>query len=177
MKQIIDMSGQKYGRWTVLRFDGVIKSDAHWICQCECGTIRSVNGYDLRAGRSVSCGCYLSEIMRNSKPGIKHGLKKTNPRLYRIWQCMLNRCRRKKDVCYKAYGGRGISVCEEWNDFSAFYKWAMANGYTDELSIDRIDVDGNYEPSNCQWITMIENSRKAVEDRRRKKSEIQIACQ
>ncbi|MBE6928051.1 MAG: hypothetical protein E7467_06140 [Ruminococcaceae bacterium] len=75
-----------------------------------------------------------------------------------------------------AYGGRGISVCEEWHQFPPFYEWAMANGYTDDLTIDRINVDGNYEPSNCQWITMEENIRKAIDDRRRKKNGILFVC-
>lgn len=90
---------------------------------------------------------------------------------------MLNRCRRKKDKYYHRYGGRGIRVCEEWHKFPPFYEWAMANGYRDNLSIDRVDVDGNYEPSNCQWITMAENSRKAMEDRRTRENGVQVACQ
>ena len=80
---------------------------------------------------------------------------------------MLNRCRRKKDKYYQRYGGRGISVCEEWHSFPQFYEWAIANGYKDNLTIDRIDVNGNYEPSNCQWLTQSENSKKALEDRRK----------
>ena len=87
---------------------------------------------------------------------------------------MLNRCRRKNGADYKSYGGRGISVCEEWHQFQPFYEWSMSNGYADDLTIDRINVDGNYEPSNCQWITNAENCRKAVKDRRRKKNEVQI---
>lgn len=169
----IDLTGQFFGRWTVLRYDHTASNgDAYWACRCICGTIKSVNGYHLRSGRSTSCGCLVVELMRIYKPGVKHGLKKANSRLYGIWQGMLNRCRRKKDVCYKAYGGRGISVCDEWHQFPPFCEWAMENGYTDELTIDRINVDGNYEPSNCQWITMEENIRKAIEDRRQKKNEI-----
>ncbi len=166
-----------FGRWKVLRFDCVRHSDAYWVCECSCGTIRSVNGYHLRSGHSTSCGCYAIEIIRVNKPGRTHGLKQGNLRLYRIWQGMLNRCRRPKNKYYRNYGGRGISVCAEWHQFLPFYKWAMANGYTDELTIDRIDVDGNYEPSNCQWLTMSENSKKAAEDRRRKENGVQSICQ
>lgn len=168
MSRIIDMTGKAFGRWKVLRFDCTKNQEAYWICECACGTVRSVNGYHLRSGRSTSCGCYSAELVRKTKPGTKHGLKKLNPRLYRIWQCMLNRCRNKNRDDYRAYGERGISVCEEWHQYQPFYEWAMANGYADDLTIDRIDVDGNYEPSNCQWITNAENCRKAAEDRRRK---------
>ncbi len=174
MSSRIDISGKSFGRWTVLQFDCSKRGEAYWICECNCGTVRSVNGYHLRSGRSTSCGCYSAELKSKNPRGIKHGLKKSNPRLYRIWQCMLNRCRRKNGTDYKVYGGRGISVCEEWHEFPAFYEWARANGYSDDLTIDRINVDGNYEPSNCQWLTNAENSRKSVEDRRRKKNAIQI---
>ena len=170
----IDLSGQIFGRWSVLSFDSSKNGDAYWMCKCDCGTVRSVNGYHLRSGRSTSCGCYSAERTRKNPPGVRHGLNKTNPRLYGIWQGMLNRCRRKNGADYKSYGGRGISVCEEWHQFPPFYKWAMANGYTDEMTIDRINADGNYEPSNCQWLTNIENCRKAVRDRRCKKNGIQI---
>lgn len=173
MIRYIDLSGRKFGRWTVLYYDRTASNgDAYWVCKCTCGAVKSVSGYNLRSNRSTSCGCLVKELMRINKPGIKHGLTRSNPRLYSIWQGMLNRCRRKKDVCYKAYGGRGISVCKEWHQFPSFYKWAMANGYTDELTIDRINVDGDYEPANCQWITMEENVQKAISDRRRKKNEI-----
>lgn len=173
MSRRIDLTGKVFGRWTVLQFDRVARNgDSCWVCECICGTVKSVNGYHLRSGRSTSCGCLSSELARKRKPALKHGLKKTNPRLYRIWQCMLNRCRREKDVCFNAYGGRGISVCEQWHSFQAFYEWAMDNGYSDNLTIDRINVDGNYEPSNCQWITMHDNVQKAVLDRRRKKNEL-----
>ena len=90
---------------------------------------------------------------------------------------MLNRCRNKNMERYRAYGARGISVCDEWHKYPAFYEWAMANGYRNDLTIDRIDVDGNYEPANCQWITMVENTKKAIEDRRRKKNGVSVNCQ
>ena len=175
MSSRIDLTSQVFGRWTVLQYDCTNNGEAYWLCKCACGTVRSVNGYHLRSGRSTSCGCYSSERTRKNPPGVTHGLKKENQRLYRIWQCMLNRCRRQKDKHYHRYGGRGISVCEEWHSFPAFYEWAMANGYKDNLTIDRIDVNGNYEPSNCQWLTSADNSRKSIEDRRQKNG-IQVTC-
>ena len=175
MSKRIDLTGRVFGRWTVLRYDCTKNGEAYWLCKCACLAVRSVNGYHLRSGRSTSCGCYSAELTRKNPRGTTHGLKKHNQRLYRIWQCMLNRCRRPKDKYYHRYGGRGISVCEEWHSFQPFYEWAMANGYKDNLTIDRIDVDGNYEPSNCQWLTIADNSRKSIEDRRRKNG-IQVAC-
>lgn len=169
-RKFIDLTEKVFGRWTVLHFDGIRGSTSMWVCRCACGTIRSVNGYALRTGRSTSCGCYLRDRMKTAQIAKTHGLKNANPRLYRIWQNMLNRCRNKNSERYRAYGARGISVCEEWTQFPPFYEWAIKNGYADDLTIDRIDVDGNYVPENCQWITAEENSRKAAEDRRRKKN-------
>lgn len=166
----IDLAGKTFGRWTVLRFDCSKHGEAYWICECICGTTRSVNGYHLRSGRSTSCGCYARELVRQAKPGTTHGLKAVNPRLYRIWQCMLNRCRRQKDKSYRHYGGRGISVCEEWHSYPSFFEWAMANGYRDDLTIDRKEVGGNYEPGNCQWLTNSDNAKKSIVDRRRQKN-------
>ena len=159
--KFIDMTGQTIGDWTVLRYDGVKCNVAYWMCQCVCGNTRSVNGQFLRNGRTTSCGC-------RHRPG----LARDNHRLHTIWTNMKSRCQNPNRQYYESYGGKGIRVCHEWQEFPAFYEWAMANGYSDELTIDRIDVDGNYEPSNCQWITKSENSKKAAKDRRRKKNGI-----
>lgn len=170
--KFIDLTGHTFGQWTVLRFECIRDRKTMWLCQCSCGATKLVYGYFLRNGRSTSCGCRHRELMATNAIAATHGLKNQNPKLYRTWQNMLNRCRNKNVERYRAYGARGISVCDAWHEYPAFYEWAIASGYRDGLTIDRIDVDGNYEPANCQWITMAENSKKAIEDRRRKKNEV-----
>ena len=148
--------GQKFGKWTVLKraANGKTKS-ARWLCKCECGNTNIIRGADLRLGKTKSCGCARKE--RFKKMIYKHGLDGT--RINRIYWGMKARCYNKNFHKYKYYGARGITICEEWkNDFLSFYSWAINNGYKNNLSIDRINNDGNYEPSNCRWATAVQQA-------------------
>lgn len=144
MGKVIDLTGQRFGKLVVISRakENTRNGTTRWICKCDCGNMTTVTKTKLTRGLIVSCGCY-----RSSKNGESH------TRLYRIWYNMHKRCEDPKKDHFDKYGGRGIRVCAEWSDFFAFKLWAMTHGYTDDLSIDRIDGDGNYEPSNCQWIT------------------------
>jgi hypothetical protein len=155
MKRTIEMKGKRFGRLTVIEFAYVDnRREARWICQCDCGnTTNDTRGSQLRRGKATSCGCFRNE--QSSIRASKH--KKSNTRVYSIWTDMKKRCFNVQCKRYPDYGGRGITVCEGWrNNFEAFYEWSIANGYADNLTIDRIDVNGNYEPSNCRWITIQE---------------------
>lgn len=144
--------GYKSGRLEVIRLYEIKNHRRYWLCKCECGKETVVRQDCLTMKTTKSCGCLEKEWQHSHEhPGKKtHGMKKT--RLYRIWQGMKGRCYTKSASGYKDYGGRGITVCDDWkNDFMNFYNWAIDNGYNDGLSIDRKDVNGNYEPDNCRW--------------------------
>lgn len=159
----LELTGQKFGRLTVEKFDCSKNSRTYWLCICECGNLKSVQGKKLKSGHTRSCGCLVTEsAIRNLSNVSKNGREthgKRHTRLYGIWTDMKKRCNNSNHTSYMNYGGRGISVCDEWQkDFQSFYEWAVKNGYNDELSIERIDVNGNYEPVNCKWITLKEQS-------------------
>jgi len=144
--------GKTFGTLTVIKHSRVVKGHSRYICQCSCGNIKEVSGATLINNRIRSCGCLPSNFQT-------HGLSKNNKKLFSTWVRMKSRCLKKSNPDYFRYGGRGIKVCEEWiNGFPAFYEWAINNGYADNLEIDRIDNNGNYEPSNCKWSTKKEQA-------------------
>ena len=147
----VDLTGQRFGRLTVIRRDGTdnSKKNAMWLCLCDCGKTARTTSTRLRNGHTQSCGCFALERMleggEKTRFATTHGKSRT--RVYHIRYGMLVRCYNTKEKKYPLYGGRGITVCDEWkNNFSAFYEWAMANGYRDDLTIDRIDNDKGYCP-------------------------------
>jgi len=152
--------GERFGRFTIIREISKRNGRRYFWCKCDCGAEKAVRLYSLTSGKIISCGCYNREVSKLANS--KHGL--SNSRLYKIWIGMKNRCFNPNNTEYKNYGGRGIVVCQEWMQFEAFRDWAVANGYRDDLTIERINNDGNYELSNCTWITPAEqrrNTRKA----------------
>lgn len=155
MTVLINLVGAQFGRLSVMeRAPNGKRRNARWVCMCSCGNETIVRSDSLRSGRTQSCGCLSVETATNFHT--KHG--EINCRIYTIWQGMRQRCQNEMRPEFHNYGGRGITVCDEWQDYEPFAAWAKANGYADNLSIDRIDVDGNYEPSNCRWATAKEQA-------------------
>ena len=155
MSRIIDLTGQRFGKLIVIRFVGTTKArQAIWRCRCDCGNETDVKSSCLRNGDTRSCGCLQRMISKEANT--KHG--ESHSRLHSIWSGMKGRCYNPKNPAFEHYGARGITVCDEWHEYTNFSDWAKLNGYTEGLSLDRIDNNKGYSIDNCRWTTMKEQS-------------------
>jgi hypothetical protein len=158
MGKIIDLTGQTFTRLTVLKLDDTKETTrgAFWICECSCGNVKSIHSSSLRSQLTKSCGCIRAEETGARALARGNCFGESKSRMYSIWGAMLNKCANLTD---KNYGGKGIAVCTDWLDYMSFKNWALANGYSDNLSIDRVDNAKGYSPDNCRWVSILIQAR------------------
>lgn len=160
-----DIIDERFGRLTVLSYDSAVKASKGYkhmyLCICDCGNEKIIQRHMLLNGKTKSCGCLNKDVLKNKvhKNNRKYKNAKEGDRVLTIWRNMKARCYNKNSKSYKDYGGRGIKICNEWLNFDTFYDWAINNGYNDDLTIERNNVNGDYEPKNCTWITKKEQTR------------------
>lgn len=167
-----DLTGQRFNRLVAIKDTGKRKySNVIWLCQCDCGNLTEVYATRLKRGLTKSCGCLHIEILKKTakeraKKRIRHGDARAGQqtRLHKIWAMMKNRCNNPNNPHYNVYGQQGIKVCSAWNEYIPFKAWALANGYKENLSIDRIEHKKGYSPENCQWLTRSQNTAKVWAD-------------
>lgn len=151
----IDLTGKSFGEWVVLSYSHTnARGVLHWVCRCSCGTVSEICGNNLKSGKTTNCGC--TKAKRTADRNTTHGMSKT--RVYKIWAGMIQRCSNPNRRAYKYYGERGISVCDRWRDFKNFFD-DMGDPPSEKHSLERVDNDGWYEPSNCKWATSEVQSR------------------
>jgi hypothetical protein len=157
-----NLTGKIFERLTAIKPVGSSKTKRIlWLCKCECGNEITAESTSLVMGNKKSCGCLQTE--RRKEANTDHGYCGT--RIHRIWKGMKARCNIKSSTDFKWYGEKGVKVCDEWDQFPKFLQWAMGNGYSEELTLDRIDPCGNYSPENCRWVTVAEQNMNKRKDK------------